>query len=65
MSLMSKYTEGTYKLKVESTAAVVDTEECITNQRMAGTALVTITSHLWHKRPVAYDGVGYCPMHLN
>jgi len=37
MSLMSKYGEYLYKLKVESIAAVVvGTEDCITNQRKAG-----------------------------
>ena len=36
MSLVSKYGEYLYKLKVESIAAVVGTEDCITNQRKAG-----------------------------
>jgi len=50
MSLMSKYGEYLYKLKVESIAAGVGTVDCITNQRKAGlnqteTALMKITSH--------------------
>jgi len=63
---MSKYEAcGIYKFEVESIAAVVDIEDCITNQRKAAERNCIIHSVFsLHKRPVTYDGVACCPIYL-